>query len=174
MVTATYPVTPTVSTVKGTLLQAATVTDDFAWLNGEGLFDSYNTMEFGYAPVFCGPNTKTFDQSSVWIDGFQFGAYGGLVCKAPGLDLQRRNSEARRVFEAGESTAVERALIETRFRADADTDADGNPDRWDAPTDLTPVAGRSSRTSAWLCLRAGWLRTTSVTRRFTFPAPSPR
>lgn len=131
--TATYPVAPATTPRKGTLLDAATVSDDYPWLDTEGIFDSYNCMKFRSAPAFCAPNSKTFDNTAGWQDGFRFGAYGGVVCKAPGLDVARMKSEVGRVFAAGESTAVERALMANRFVASA-----GN---WAAPTDITPAAG---------------------------------
>ena len=134
--TATYPVAPAVVPLEGTLLDAASVTDDFAWLDGNDLFESYNCMKFDQSAEFCAPNTKTFDQGATWQDGFRFAAYGGAVCKAIGLDQGRMQSEVERVFKAGESTAVERALMETRFVADADPAA-----RWAAPTDITPGGG---------------------------------
>lgn len=134
--TATYPVAPTVTPREGTLLDAATVTDDFAWLDGTGLFESFNCMKFEASADFCAPNTKTFDQGSVWQDGFRFAAYGGVVCKAIGLDQAEMERQVERVFQAGESTAVERALMETRFRADTDP-----ANRWGAPVDLTPAGG---------------------------------
>lgn len=134
--TATYPVAPAVTPLEGTLLDAANVSDDFAWLDGSGLFESYNCMRFEASAEFCAPNTKTFDQGSVWQDGFRFAAYGGVVCKAIGLDQANMEREVQRVFTAGESTAVERALMETRFRDDTDP-----ANRWDAPIDLTPTGG---------------------------------
>lgn len=134
--TATYPVAPAVTPLEGTLLDAARVTDDFAWLDGSALFESFNCMRFEQSAEFCAPNTKTFDQGSVWQDGFRFAAYGGVVCKAVGLDQANMEREVERVFNAGESVAVERALMETRFRDDADP-----ADRWGAPIDLTPAGG---------------------------------
>lgn len=121
--TASYPVAPAVTPLQGTLLDVATVTDDFTWLDGEGLFDSYNCMRFEQTANFCAPSPKTFDQAPGWQDGFRFAAYGGAVCKAIGLDQDRMESEVRRVFEAGESTAVERALMQTRFVDGASWDA---------------------------------------------------
>lgn len=131
--TATYPVAPEATPVEGTLLDAATVTDDFRWLDGEGLFESFNCMRFEADAEFCAPNDKTFTNSPSWQDGFRFAAYGGAVCKAVGLDVEGMESAVERVFTMGESTAVERALMQTRFRASANN--------WDAPVDLTPVAG---------------------------------
>lgn len=134
--TATYPVAPTVTPLEGTLLDAATVTNDFAWLDGNDLFESYNCMKFEQSAEFCAPNTKVFDQGAGWQDGIRFAAYGGVQCKAIGLDQPYMLSEVERVFQAGESTAVERALMAQRFRVDTETTP-----RWDAPVDLTPVAG---------------------------------
>jgi hypothetical protein len=128
-----YVVAPTVETLKGTLLDAATVSDGIEWLNEADLFESYNCMKFEGAANFCAPSPKTFDQSSTWNDGFKFAAYGGVVCQSVGLDMSDMETQVRRVFEAGESTAVERALMGTRFKALASN--------WPAPTDVTPAAG---------------------------------
>lgn len=128
-----YPLAPTVSPLRGTLLAAAAVKDGIEWLDGEGLFPSFNCMKFETAADFCTPTSKTFDQSPVWQDGFRFAAYGGVVCKAIGLDEAEMLAEVERVFETGESTAVERALMETRFVASATN--------WAAPTDITPAGG---------------------------------
>lgn len=143
MVTATYPVAPTAVTRKGTLLDAATVTDDFAWLDGNDLFESYNCMRFQSEALFCAPNTKDFDQNGIsWQNGIRFAAYGGLHCKAVGLDQAHMLSEVRRVFETGESTAVERALMAQRFTAGPDLDPGaGTSLAWEAPTDITPASG---------------------------------
>jgi hypothetical protein len=135
--TASYPVTPTVEPLRGTLLDAATVSDNFAWLEGTDLFESFNCMKFQADATFCAPSPKTFDQAIVWQDGFRFAAYGGVQCKAIGLDQANMEREVQRVFEAGESTAVERALMETRFKADGGG-------LWAAPTDITPAGGAVS------------------------------
>lgn len=133
--TVRYPIAPTTTPLTGRLLDAATVTDDYQWLDGADLFDSYNCMKFRSEPLFCAPNSKTFDQTASWQDGVQFGAYGGAVCKAPGLDQNRMQSEVARVFANGESTAVERGLMKYRFIA-------GSGSTWgSAPVDLTPAAG---------------------------------
>jgi hypothetical protein len=131
---ASYPVAPATTPRQGTLLDAATVTDGIAWLNeGDDLFESYNAMTFGASPEFCAPNVKDFDNNIGWVDGFRFGAYGGVQCRAVGLDRDKMLSEVRRVFETGESTAVERAFMDIRFRA--------RTDYWAAPTDITPAGG---------------------------------
>lgn len=132
--TATYPVAPATTKLDGTLLDAATVSEQFAWLGeGDDLFDSYNCMSFQASPEFCAPNTKDFDNVIGWQSGFRFGAYGGVTCRSVGLDRAHMLSEVERVFAAGESTAVERALMDIRFTE--------RTDYWDAPVDITPVAG---------------------------------
>lgn len=128
-----YPVAPEITPREGTLLDAASVKDGIEWLDGEGLFESYNCLQFGADAQFCAPSPKNFDQSPVWQDGFRFATYGGIVCSSVGLDQAEMERQVEKVFEAGESTAVERALLETRFRVSS-----GN---WAAPTDLTPTAG---------------------------------
>lgn len=136
--TAMYPVTPTTTPLRGRLLDAATVSDSgFEWMDGNGLFDSYNCMNFLAEPVFCGTNSKTFGNTIAWQDGFKFGAYGGATCQAVGLDTERMNSEVERVFRAGESTAVEKALMKYRFAASAN--------HWAAPTDINSAGAVSPK-----------------------------
>jgi len=132
--TATYPVAPTVTRRIGTLLDVATVRDGIAWQDGKSLYDTYNCMKFGAQADFCAPNTKDFDQAAGWVNGFRFAAYGGVLCKAVGLDLGRMESEVQRVFEAGESTAVERGLMDTGFTENTDADYG-----WEAAEDVTPT-----------------------------------
>ena len=137
MVTATYPVAPEVTPLKGTLLDVATVRDGIAWMDGNDLWASSAAMQFGAAPVFCGVNAKDLDNNEVdWVSGIQFGAYGGFTCKPIGTDLAEMESVVREGFLRGESTAVERALMTQRFIADPET-----PDRWAAPVDITPAGG---------------------------------
>lgn len=136
MTQVSYPVAPVTTPLKGTLLDAATVQEGMAWLDGRDLFDSYNCMKFQAEAEFCAPNTKNFDQGAVWQDGFRFAVYGGVTCKAVGLDMGRMKAEVERVFAAGESTAVEQALMRQRFVADDSGDA-----LWGAPVDITPASG---------------------------------
>lgn len=131
-----YPNAPATTALKGTLLDVATVTDDFTWHTGIALFDSYNCMEFKSAATFCGANAKDFENTAGWVDGFRFATYGGVLCKAIGLDEAKMLSEAERVFTNGESTAVEAALMSIRF-------ADGATS-WSAPEDITPAGGAVS------------------------------
>lgn len=138
MVTATYPVAPEVTPLDGTLLDAATVQEGIAWLDGRDLWESTAAMTFGAAPVFCGVNDKDLDDNNLeWVSGFLFGAYGGFTCKLVGTSPEEMESQVRTAFERGESTAVERAFMETRFRAAAGD----NAGRWDAPVDITPAGG---------------------------------
>ena len=137
--TITYPSAPTLTKRRGTLLDAATVVDSgTSWLgDNEALFESFNCMDFGASAVWCGPNAKTFSNSPGWSAGFRFAAYGGITCKSVGFDLGSADSSAKSAFEAGESTAVERALMKTRFVA-------GPANTWAAPTDITPAGGAVS------------------------------
>ncbi len=138
MVTATYPVAPAVQPLEGTLLDAAVVQDGIEWLDGADLWESYAGMKFGQAALFCAPNSKDLDNNSAdWVSGFRFAAYGGVTCKAVGLDMADQEAQVRTVFERGESTAVERALMETRFRPAAGA----NVGRWEPTVDITPASG---------------------------------
>ena len=134
VLTQNYPVAPAVQALKGTLLDAASVSDGIEWLDENGLFESYNCMRFEGTAEFCAPNNKDFDQAAGWVDGFRFAAYGGVSCAAIGLDQPKMLSSVREVFARGESTAVERALMATRFAADPTA-------RWAAAPDLTPAGG---------------------------------
>jgi len=134
VLTQNFPVAPAVKQLEGTLLDAADVTDGIEWLDENGLFESYNCMSFEGSAEFCAPNTKDFDQTAGWQDGFRFAAYGGVTCKAVGVDQAAMQRAVEDVFKRGESTAVERAMMSTRFAADANN-------RWDAPVDLTPASG---------------------------------
>ena len=136
--TITYPMAPAVTPLKGTLLDAATVTNDFAWLDGRDLFDSYNCMEFQSSAEFCAPSPKEFDNVAGYQSGIRFATYGGVICKPMGLDQDRMKSEIERVFAAGESTAVEAALMAQRFVLN---DPDPEVSLWDAPVDITPAGG---------------------------------
>lgn len=75
---------------------------------------------------------KSFN-SPVWQDGFRFTTYAGVICESVGFDAQDAMENARRVYLAKESVAVEQALMAQRFIASA-----GN---WPAPTDITPASG---------------------------------
>jgi hypothetical protein len=141
MKVASYPVAPVAEKLRGTLLDAATVTDQFEWLEGDGLFQSWNCIQFEGSPVFCAPNSKDLDQQAGWIDGFRFGVYGGITCKFPGgaEARQEQNDGASDAFDKGESIGVERALMANRFVVNLA--GSGLPGEWPAPEDLTPVGG---------------------------------
>jgi hypothetical protein len=151
MTVVTYPTAPAVTPLAGTLLDIATVTDDFANLgsvlgDNEALYSTFNCMKFEAGVVFCGANSKTFDNTPVWQHSFTFGAYGGVTCSAVGLDRAEMEAQARAAFERGESIAIERAFMETRFREGPSVDP-MNDDAylaWDAPTDITPSGGAVS------------------------------
>lgn len=136
-----YPEAPPVEPLKGTLLHAAAaVRDGIDFLEGDALWESFNCLRFDSFAEFCTPTTKDFSQAGSWVNGFRFAAYGGFSCNAIGLDEAEMLRKVRAAFEAGESTAVERALMSTRFQATTDLDHNGDP-LWDAPTDITPASG---------------------------------
>lgn len=152
-ITATYPVAPRVSPLEGTLLQTATVEDGVSWLDGLDLWQSYAEMSFGQAALFCASNSKDLDNNSAqWVSGFRFAAYGGVTCKAVGLDMPVQEAAIREVFLRGESAAVERALMDVRFQAAAGD----NAGRWDTPTDITPGAG-AVRPAVGVALLEGYM-----------------
>lgn len=130
---------PTLIKRKGTLLDTATEVPQFTWSDGVALYDSYNCLKFGARAEFCAPTTKDLDQQAGWIDGFRFAAYGGVTCKAIGLDQDEMKAEVERVFTINETQAVERALMGIRFQ---ESDGTGDfPGQWDAPVDITPGSG---------------------------------
>src|ERR1044072_7022859 len=139
-----YPVAPTVTPLRGTLLDVATLVPQFAWLDGNGLFDSYNCMTFRESTDFCAPSSKDLDQTAIWQDGFRFAVYGGLTCKRIGLDPARMKSEAQRVFEQGEAVAVEQALMAQRFVENIETAPDPDVTHWLPPEDIAPSGGAAS------------------------------
>jgi hypothetical protein len=138
---AAYPVAPPAMQRESTLLDVAHgESGSFDLHDGNGLYDSFHCMQFGQAADFCAPNVKDLDeQAPMWVDGIRFAAYGGVGCKAVGLDMKRMESEVARVFALGESAAVEQALMVQRFRDDTSPD-----NRWDPAVDLTPAGGAVS------------------------------
>lgn len=95
--------------------------------------------------------TKT-DSATSWQDGIRFAVYGLLKCKPLGLfggdDITHdAEAELRRIFEATESLAVERALMQTRFTV--------NGAVWAAATDLTPTPGTAVKPDQALALLEG-------------------
>lgn len=137
---ARYPMAPTVTRRKGTLLDAVnTIGNEIAWMDGVGLFESYNCMRFDGSAVVCGANSKDLDHQAGWVDGYLFAAYGGATCKAVGLDQGAMKAGLRDAFETGESGAVERALMAVLFAAN---DATATlPGQWAAAVDITPTGG---------------------------------
>jgi hypothetical protein len=117
------------------------VSGDFAWLEGDDLFQSWNCLRFDGSPNFCAPNSKDLDQQSGWIDGVRFAVYGGVTCKYPGGRevMEEQNEGASAAFDKGESTGVERALMALRFTENAV--GAGLPGDWPEPPDLTPAGG---------------------------------
>jgi hypothetical protein len=134
MTVATYPVAPTTTPLKGTILDVATVVDQFEWLDGVGLFNSFNCMKFDTPADFCGPNAKDFDGDFGWQDGVRFAVYGGVSCKVIGMRPSEMQSAVEKAFGTGEHKGIEQALMEHRFRANAA--GSGLPGSWAAPADL--------------------------------------
>jgi hypothetical protein len=130
MTTARYPVAPTVTRRRSSLLDVATVTDQFEWLDGESLFQTFNCMTFLGSAEFCAPATKTIEATAEWTDGFRFSAYGGFTCKPIGRN-PAADAEILTAFENGESTAVESAFVAMRFVVNAV--GSGLPGSWIAP-----------------------------------------
>lgn len=139
-----YPVAPTVTPLRGTVLDAATIIPEFKWLDGVALYDSFNCMTFRESAEFCAPNNKDFNLSSVWQNGYTFAVYGGVTCKPIGLDQARMKSEAQRAFLAGEAVAVEQSLMANRFVANVDIAPDPDVTYWEAPENITPAAAPSA------------------------------
>ena len=149
-----YPIAPPLEDRNGTLLESVEVTNGLDWLvdtaktpNAPGLFESYSQMSFGSAAVLCGTNNKTFANTPGWVDGFFMAAYGGVKCNAVGGGIDA--DEVRRIFEMGESTAVEAGLMDKRL---TNTVAQG----FAAVNDITP-AGGAVKPKVAIALIEGWM-----------------
>lgn len=125
-----------------------TVSGGFGYVNNAGLWPSYNCLDL-LAPTALCPDPlidetgeyKQFEAAQ-WQPGFTFAVYGGVQCRAIGLDVADQDAEVKRVFEAAQGKGIERALVGTRFVA---SDALGSDEptspyfgQWDAPENLTP------------------------------------
>lgn len=126
------------------------ISGGFGYVNNEGLWPSYNCLDL-LAPTAMCPDPliletgefKEFD-AATWQPGFTFALYGGVQCRAVGLDVADQEAEVRRVFERSQGKGIERALVGTRFVA---TEPPGSDDpvspyygQWEEPEDLTQVA----------------------------------
>jgi hypothetical protein len=138
-----YPVAPTLTKRRGTLLDSVQVTPGIEFLDGNDLFESYNCLTFdAVTGGWCAPAAKDLSDVAGWVNGFRTAVYGGVTCKSVGGDMVKRKAEVERVFSMGESTGVERALMANRFKIGPDLDP-GAPvvNAWPAPVDITPAAG---------------------------------
>lgn len=151
------PIAPVIEPLIGSLLATADVRPDFNGYLMQGsttgaadLFESYNTMQFRRSAVFCGPNSKTFDQGSTWVDAFAMAVYGGTLCNAVGLARDEQLREAERAFDLGESIPVEAGVMDTLFSPTGGV--------FPTPTDLTP-AGGAVKPKVGIALLEGWFAT---------------
>jgi hypothetical protein len=148
MVTARQSLAPEVTARIGTLLDTATVEPGVEYLeDGRDMFQSFNRMTFGRTATFCGVNSKTFDQNSVWVKGFPLVVYGGVLCNAVALDQAEQKAETERVFDLGESGAIEVAVMDVLFSPTAAA--------FPTATDLTP-AGGATKPKVGIALLEGW------------------
>lgn len=127
-----------------------TVSGGFGYVNNAGVYVSYNCLDL-WAPTALCPDPlisesgerKQFD-TAIWQPGFTFAVYGGVQCRAIGLDVNDQNAEVRRVFEGAQGKGIERALKGTRFVAQAGPGSDDPVSpyfgEWDTPEDITPGA----------------------------------
>lgn len=145
---------PVPEPLTSSVLDHATVQDisHFGLRNNEGLWPSYNCLDLLTPTPIC-PDPllegyKEFDFAQ-WQPAFEFAVYGGVQCKAVGLDVADMKAETSRVFAASEGKGVERALMANRFVASTSGSA-----QWDAPVDLTP--GSSTPLMAALGLLEGY------------------
>lgn len=139
---------PNITPLTSSVLDHATVGPDlasFGWANNAGLWPSYNCMDTLVTTELCPDPAGTMKDFTFadWTPSFEFAYYGAVQCSHVGLDQADMEAEVRRVFALNEGKGIERALLATRFEAQA---ASGDPtDRlanvaWDAPTDVS-VAG---------------------------------
>lgn len=135
---------PTTTPLKSSVLDHATVVTnerEFGLINDAGLYPSYNCIETLTPTALCADPTqdKEFNEAG-WQPGLTFAVYGGVKCKALGLDREDQKRELARVFALNEGKGIEQVLLYNRFVA---TDSDqmddlGQPQMWDDPVDLTP------------------------------------
>lgn len=136
---------PEPDALTSSVLDHATVVDkaDFGLRNNEGLWPSYNCLDLLIPTPICpdplAEGTKQFDVAD-WVPGFEFAVYGGVQCKAVGLDKNDQQAEVKRVFDRSAGKGVEQALLLNRFVA---TDSDDKV-QWDAPVDLGDAPSISS------------------------------
>lgn len=90
---------------------------------GTGAYPTLNTAVVSVPKTFSG---------SGYQDGIMFAGYAGHVCKSVGYEEDSLD-ELKRVYQANESQAIERALMQQRFVV--------NGTVWAAATDLTPAGG---------------------------------
>lgn len=142
VVTVNLTSAPALVPPKGTLLDAATVTDDAGdifWSaireTGviDGLYESSGCLDVGArTPALCGtPVNPTASIPSSWVDGVAFGGYGLLRCRAVGFDWATAETKVRDAYLAGESRAIERGFMDLHLATPGSTD-------------LTPGAGAVS------------------------------
>lgn len=118
----------------------------FGYVNNAGLYPSYNCLDLITPTAECPDplitetgDVKEFD-SAEWQPGFRFAVYGGVQCRAVGLDPDDQNAEVKRVFEQSMGKGIERAMVGRRFVAQPLGGPDVTPyyGVWDAPEDVTP------------------------------------
>jgi hypothetical protein len=120
----------------------------FGYVNNAGLYPSYNCLDLLTETALCpdpliseSGEVKEFD-TAVWQPGFTFAVYGGVQCRAIGLDAQDQYDETRRVFERSQGKGIEQALLGTRFIASEPPGSDEPVSpyygEWEEPEDLTP------------------------------------
>lgn len=130
---------PDTTPLGSSVLDHATVVENasFGLRNNDGLWPSYNCLDtFVPTPICPDPlAVKTFGFAE-WMPGMEFAIYGGVQCKAVGLDVADQKAEVARVFDANSGKGIEQVLLFNRFVA-SDSDA---PVQWDAPVDLTPTS----------------------------------
>lgn len=132
---------PTPDPLTSSVLDHAEVVDnaEFGWRNNEGMWPTYNTLDTLVPTQLC-PDpvaVKTFAFGR-WVPAYEFAVYGGVQCKAVGLDTQDMAAEVKRVFALNEGKGIERSLLENRFVARTNGSDETGPE-WDAATDLTPA-----------------------------------
>lgn len=134
-----YRTTPVVTRMEGTLLDAATVTDNIGWVDPEGISHSYNCLTTGFTTAWpCptedgGPYEKQFIDTPGYSNGIKSVGYAGVMCKSIGFDPDEAMAEMRRVYESKETVAVEKALMVNLLSA--------NNEQFDGAQDVTPAAG---------------------------------
>lgn len=144
---------PTVTPLKSSVLDHAKVvveSGSFGLRNdNEGHWPSYHSgsevLSMGFKD--CGTEAKEFN-TAPWAPGFVFVRQTGWRCNPVGLDVAQMTAEAKRVFEATEGRAVERAIAQAIADGLLDTEGVGTTPAGSLEMALALLEGSAAATYA--------------------------